>query len=231
MHEGSELSLLTPGRGPRLLLTGFDPFGGDAINASWQVAQALGGQPIAGHEVVAAQLPTRFGDSLARLDELMSEHRPVMVICLGQASTRQALSIERIAINVDDARIPDNAGKQPVDVPVVAGGPAAYFSRLPIKAMMLAARQEGALAEVSQTAGTFVCNHVFYGLMHRLGTRDELARVRGGFIHVPALPEQVTAASPGPSMTLECSLRGLRAALAAALAHREDIAAGAGSIG
>ena len=150
-----------PSRPATVLLTGFDPFGGDALNPSWEIARALHRRQIAGHRVLAAQLPTVFGASLARLDELLAAHRPALVICLGLAAGRAALSLERVAINVDDARIPDNAGAQPVDTPVVAGAPAAYFSTLPIKAMRQAMLAAGVPAEVSQTAGTFVCNHVF----------------------------------------------------------------------
>ena len=120
------------------------------------------------------------------------------MVCTGQAGGRAALSLERVAINVNDARIADNAGAQPVDTPVVAGGPAAYFTSLPIKAMLVALLAEGINAEVSQTAGTFVCNHVFYGLMHELATRHELGRTRGGLIHVPWLPAQGQ-----PSMRLD----------------------------
>ena len=210
----------------KVLLTGFEPFGGDALNPSWLAAQALHGRRIAGHRVVAAQLPTVFGASLERLDALLHRHRPALVVCLGLAAGRAALSLERVAINVQDARMPDNAGAEPVDAPVVPGGPAAYFSTLPIKAMRAAAQAAGVSAEVSQTAGTFVCNHVFYGLMHRLATEPALARTRGGFVHVPLLPEQGT-----PSLALEDQVKGLRAAIAAALTQREgDLRQAAGAI-
>ena len=210
----------------KVLLTGFEPFGGDALNPSWLAAQALHGRRIAGHRVVAAQLPTVFGASLERLDALLHRHRPALVVCLGLAAGRAALSLERVAINVQDARMPDNAGAEPVDAPVVPGGPAAYFSTLPIKAMRAAAQAAGVPAEVSQTAGTFVCNHVFYGLMHRLATEPALAGARGGFVHVPLLPEQGT-----PGLALEDQVKGLRAAIAAALTQREgDLRQAAGAI-
>lgn len=210
----------------KVLLTGFEPFGGDALNPSWLAAQALRGRRIAGHRVVAAQLPTVFGASLERLDALLHRHRPALVVCLGLAAGRAALSLERVAINVQDARMPDNAGAEPVDAPVVPGGPAAYFSTLPIKAMRAAVQAAGVPAEVSQTAGTFVCNHVFYGLMHRLATEPALAGARGGFVHVPLLPEQGT-----PSLALEDQVKGLRAAIAAALTQREgDLRQAAGAI-
>lgn len=197
---------------PRVLLTGFDAFGGATLNPSWLAVQALHGRQLRGHAVVAAQLPTVFGDSLRVLSALLAKHRPVMVICVGQAGGRSAISLERVAINVDDAPIPDNAGAQPVDAPVVPGAPAAHFSTLPIKAMLAALQREGLPAEVSPSAGSFVCNHVFYGLMHAIATRPELRHTRGGFVHVPWLPEQGT-----PSLPLDGVVRGLRVALRCAL--------------
>ena len=142
--------------------------------------QALHGREIGGHRVVGAQLPTVFHDSLAELEALLSRYRPVLVVCTGLAGGRGALSLERVAINVADARITDNAGAQPIDHPVVPGGPAAYFSTLPIKAMLAALHEAGVAAEVSQTAGTFVCNHLFYGLMHLLASRPAGRTLRGG---------------------------------------------------
>lgn len=198
----------------RILLTGFDPFNGARINPSWQAVQALHNRQIGGRRVVAAQLPTVFGDSLRVLDTLLDQLRPELVICVGQAGGRSALSLERVAINVDDAPIPDNAGRQPVDHPVAPGAPVAYFSSLPIKAALAALQREGLPAEVSQTAGTFVCNHVFYGLMHRLATHPGLRHARGGFLHVPWLPEQGS-----PSLPLADVVSGLRTVVRAALAE------------
>ncbi len=208
---------------PVILLTGFDPFGTDAVNPSWLVARALQGQRIAGHTVVAAQLPTVFGQALQRLGALHRQWQPALTVCLGQAGGRAALSIERIGINVDDARIPDNQGAQPIDTAVVPGGPAAYFASLPVKAMLRAVQQAGVACEVSQTAGTFVCNHVLYGLMHLLA-REEVDGMRGGFVHVPWLPEQGQ-----PHMALRDMVRGMHAALWAAVLARQDIALGAGA--
>lgn len=208
-----------------VLVTGFDPFGGDALNPSWLIAQALHRRQIGGHRVVAAQLPTVFGDSLKRLNALLAEHRPALVICLGLAASRAAISLERVAINVNDARIADNAGAQPIDTPVVAGAPAAYFSTLPIKAMQAEINWAGIPAEISQTAGTFVCNHVFYGLMHRLATARGLKHTRGGFIHVPMLPEQ-----GDPSLPLAQMVEGLRIGIRTALAVREDVRLGGGAV-
>jgi pyroglutamyl-peptidase len=213
------------GRFPTVLVTGFDPFGGAGINPSWMAVQALHGRQAGGHRLVGAQLPTVFGHSLVVLRDLLLRHRPDLVICTGQAGGRAALSMERVAINVNDARIPDNAGEQPVDTPVVAGGPAAYFTNLPIKAMLATLLAEGINAEVSQTAGTFVCNHVFYGLMHELATRPELRHVRGGLVHVPWLPAQGQ-----PSMRLDETVQGLKLAIECALATVSDIRKQAGAL-
>jgi pyroglutamyl-peptidase len=210
---------------PHILLTGFDAFGGDTVNPSWLAVQALHGRRIGAHQVVAAQLPTVFEASLAELRRLLRTHKPALVMCVGQAGGRAALSLERVAINVNDARIADNAAAQPVDTLVIAGGPAAYFSTLPIKAMLRALQKEGIAAEVSQTAGTFVCNHVFYGLMHMLATVRGFKRTRGGFVHVPFLPGQGQ-----PHMALEDVVRGLRVAVRTALATQRDITQGAGAI-
>ncbi|MDP3833688.1 MAG: pyroglutamyl-peptidase I [Hydrogenophaga sp.] len=208
----------------KILLTGFEAFGGATLNPSWLAVQALQGRQMLGHRVVAAQLPTVFDASLRELNALLLQHRPALVICVGQAGGRGALSLERVAINVNDAPIADNAGEQPVDTPVVRRAPAAYFTGLPIKAMRAALQREGIAAEVSQTAGTFVCNHVFYGLMRTLATKRELRHTRGGFVHVPWLPEQGT-----PHMALDDIVRGLRVALRCALLVQEDQALGAGA--
>jgi len=213
------------GRFPTVLVTGFDPFGGADVNPSWMAAQALHGRMVAGHRLIGAQLPTVFGRSIEVLRDLLHHYRPALVLVTGQAAGRAALSLERIAINVNDARIPDNAGAQPVDTPVVAGGPAAYFTGMPIKAMLAALLAEGINAEVSQTAGTFVCNHVFYALMHELATRHDLGRTRGGLIHVPWLPAQGQ-----PSMRLDEIVRGLRVAIEWALVTVEDIRKEAGAL-
>ncbi len=209
---------------PPVLLTGFDPFNGASVNPSWQAVRALHGEELVGHAVVAAELPTVFGESLHVLRALLHAHRPALVVCVGQAGGRAAISLERVAINLDDAPIPDNAGACPVDTPVCANAPAAYFTGLPIKAMRAALQQAGVPVEVSQTAGTFVCNHVFYGLMHALATEPALRGARGGFVHVPWLPEQ---GSPG--MPLDLIVRGLRLALVQALSVRHDDRAAAGA--
>lgn len=201
-----------------VLVTGFEPFDGAEVNPSQEIARNLNGTVITGHTVVGALLPCVFGAALPELQRLLRMHRPTLVIGVGQAGGRAAITPERVAINVDDARIPDNAGAQPVDRPVVRGGPAAYFSTLPVKAIVASLRAAGVPSEVSQTAGTFVCNHVFYGLMHALRRRKG---VRGGFIHVPFLPEQ---APPGQaSLPLEDMVLGVGLAVETALRRKKDL--------
>lgn len=210
---------------PVILLTGFAPFGGDTANPSWDAVRQLDGEMLDGHRIAARRLPVEFGASLDALQAALRETTPALVLCVGLAGGRAQLCLERVAINVDDARIPDNAGASPVDEPVVADGPAAYFATLPIKAMLAALRDGGIPAEVSQTAGTFVCNHVFYGLLHALrGTP-----VRGGFLHIPWAPEQAARMPGAPSVSIDTVVAALRIALRAALTTATDqrISAGA----
>jgi pyroglutamyl-peptidase len=199
-----------------LLLTGFEPFAGDARNPSGIVAAALDGVETGGGRVVAEVLPCVFGEAPAALLRAVARTSPEVVICLGLAGGRTGITVERVAINVDDARIPDNAGRQPVDRPVAAGGPVGYWSTLPIKAIVEDLREAGFPAAVSQTAGTFVCNHVFYALMHAVASGVVPTVRRAGFVHLPWLPEQ---ANGGPCLTVErqCAavLRLLRTAATA----------------
>ena len=213
-----------------VLLTGFDPFGGESLNPSWLAAEALHGETIAGRRIVAVQLPTSFARGPRTLRAAIRRHTPELVVCVGQAGGRAQISLERIAINVDDARIADNDGAQPVDTPIVRGGPAAYFSTLPIKAMFAALREADLPAEISQTAGTFVCNRVFYALMHALAEDANLrVGIRGGFVHIPYTPEQAAAYAGAPSLSLGIVVAGLRIMIETALSTRKDrrIAAGA----
>jgi pyroglutamyl-peptidase len=214
-----------------VLVTGFEPFEGDAVNPSWKVARALDGWACEGAQVKAVQLPCVFGRAIERLDQALDEWQPELVVGLGMAGGRSEISPERVAINVDDARIPDNAGQRPIDVAVVAGAAAAYFSTLPIKAIVRDLRAAGVPASVSNTAGTFVCNHVYYALMHRMATRPALAGARGGFVHLPCLPEQA-ARLPGapPSMALATQVEALRTLLRTALTVHEDVRESAGRL-
>jgi pyroglutamyl-peptidase len=208
-----------------VLLTGFEPFGGAPLNPSGEIARQLDGALIAGHHVRGAVLPCVFGKSGTELKRLMQRHRPALVVCLGLANGRAEITPERVAINVDDARIPDNAGRQPLDRAVVKGGPAAYWSTLPIKAIVAALQRNGFPAAVSQTAGTFVCNHVFYALMHELAR--ERGVMRGGFIHLPSQPE---LAKPGePSLPLRAMRDAVVLAIAVAAVRRGEVRATGGA--
>ncbi|MFG6413297.1 pyroglutamyl-peptidase I [Roseateles sp. DC23W] len=197
-----------------ILITGFEPFDGDTVNPSWEVAQALDGRVIGIGRVRACRLPVTFRDAPQRLAEALAQGRPELVIALGQASGRSEISIERVAVNLIDARIPDNAGDRPHDARVVALAPDAYFSTLPVKAMRDGLRAAGYPAGLSLTAGAFVCNQLFFELQHRLAGRG----VRGGFIHLPALPEQAARAPGGlPSMGLAAQIDAIALAVAIAM--------------
>ncbi|MBY4731588.1 pyroglutamyl-peptidase I [Cupriavidus pauculus] len=209
-----------PGR--TVLLTGFEPFEQEPINPSWEAVRALDGERVGDATIVARQLPCVFGKAIDVMAALVAEVRPDVVIAVGQAGGRTEMSIERVAINVDDARIADNAGAQPIDAAIAPAGPAAYFSSLPIKAIVRDMRAAGVPAMVSQTAGTFVCNHVFYGLMHTLA-QPGVAAVRGGFIHIPYLPEQAARHPGAPSLALDTLIAGLRVAVATTLSTQADI--------
>ncbi|WUR14386.1 pyroglutamyl-peptidase I [[Empedobacter] haloabium] len=204
-----------------VLLTGFEPFNQQPINPAWEAVRALEGWAEQGIVLHVRQLPCVFGQAADVLREALDVIRPDVVIAVGQAGGRADITVERIAINIDDAPIADNRAVQLVDEPIVPGGPAAYFATLPIKAIVHALRAAGLPASVSQTAGTFVCNHVFYQLMHML--REQPA-VRAGFIHIPFLPQQA-ARQPVPtaSMALVDMVEALKIAVRTACAVAGDL--------
>lgn len=194
----------------KILLTAFDPFGGERVNPAQQAVAAVADR-IAGAQIVKILVPTVFGTAGDVVAEAIEREKPDAVLCIGQAGGRPDLTVERVAINIDDARIADNAGNQPVDRPIVPEGPAAYFATVPVKAMVAAIRAANIPASVSNSAGTFVCNHLLYRVLHKLnGTA-----ARGGFLHVPFLPSQVTEGRQLPSMSQEEIVRGIEAALGA----------------
>ena len=205
----------------KILLTAFDPFGGASINPALEAVKLVADR-LAGVEIVKIEVPTVFGLSIRTVTEAMDQEQPDAVLCIGQAGGRPDLTPERIAINIDDARIPDNQGNQILDVPVVSDGPAAYFSTLPVKAMVAAIREAGLPASLSNTAGTFVCNHLMYGVLHHAATH--CPQVRAGFMHVPFVPSQVTE-RPAPSMAVTDIARGIEAAIAAIAENSKDISA------
>jgi len=216
-------------RGPAnvVLVTGFEPFGGDARNPSWEICERLPGS-IAGLRVEVQRVPCEFLRSIQIVAEAIERHRPALVVCLGLAGGRSQLSVERVAINTDDARIPDNAGERPIDEPIAPDGPPAYFATLPVKAMVAAMRKAGVPAEVSNSAGTYVCNHVMYGVLHFIAASGK--RARAGFIHVPYAEDQ-TLEKPGtPAMALATMVKGVEAAIAAAQATARDVKLAAGAL-
>ncbi len=210
-----------------VLLTGFDPFDHEPVNPSWEAVRALEGWRWGGATLHARRMPCVFGLALDTLAGAIAELQPQLVLCVGQAGGRSEVSVERVAINLDDGRIADNAGHQPIDLPVVPAGPAAYFSTLPIKAMVRDLRAAGVPASVSNTAGTFVCNHLFYGLMHQLRA---VPGVRGGFIHIPYLPAQAARFPGAPSMALDTLVEALRIAVKTALTVDEDVRESGGQL-
>ncbi|HDM8173394.1 TPA: pyroglutamyl-peptidase I [Vibrio harveyi] len=209
----------------KVLITGFEPFGGESINPALEAVKRLNGRKLDGGEVVMCQVPVTRYESIEAVIGSIELHQPDIVITVGQAAGRTAITPERVAINVDDFRISDNGGHQPIDEPVIPGGPDAYFTTLPIKAITRALQQENIPCQVSNTAGTFVCNHLFYGVQHYL--RDK--SVRHGFVHIPLLPEQDSSGNQ-PTMSLDVIVEGLARLAQVAIDNESDIAVTAGQI-
>lgn len=197
------------------LVSGFEPFGGSRLNPSELVAKGLAElQPVEGSRIECVILPVDGQRAAAVLFEAIQEYTPEVVVCLGEASQRPVISIERVAINLLDYRIPDNQGNQFSDRAVVPGGPAAYFATLPVRSILKELTAAGIPAELSLSAGSYLCNQVMYALLHELAGRAD--GIRGGFIHLPSLPEQVVEREARqPSMALAASLRGVTVALQA----------------
>jgi pyroglutamyl-peptidase len=193
----------------RVLLTGFEPFAGASLNPSEQIVNTLKAREIEGIELHTAVLPVVFTESSELLRHLIKLHKPNVVVCLGQAEGRREISFERVAINLDDARLVDNAGRVVLDQPVVAGGPSAHFTTLPVKEMVAAVRAESIAAGLSTTAGTFVCNHIFYAMQNELAETS----VVSGFIHVPLMPEQAGEFEGLPTMPLDQQVRAIEVAI------------------
>ena len=197
----------------KLLLTAFDPFGGDAINPALEAVKLVADK-IRRFDIVKLEVPTVFRKSIDTVAKAIEEEKPDVVLCIGQAGGRFEITPERVAINVDDARIKDNEGNQPIDIKIFEDGENAYFTTLPIKAMVEAIREANLPAAVSNTAGTFVCNHLMYGVLYTLAKK--YPHIKGGFTHVPFIPAQVARRTPvAPYMALEDIKRGLEAAIAA----------------
>ena len=215
----------------KILVTGFDPFGGEKINPALETIKRLP-DTILGAQIIKLEIPTVVGKSLAKITEAVEKENPNVVLSIGQAGGRSEITVERIGINIDDCRIPDNEGNQPIDEPVIKGGPAAYFVTIPIKAIVENIKAHNIPASISNTAGTFICNHVCYGVAHVAAQRTAAGKpMKSGFIHIPFLPEQVIG-KPAltPSMSLETIVSGITHALEAIVKHGSDIKVSGGKI-
>lgn len=203
----------------KVLVTGFDPFGGEKLNPALEAIKSLPSE-IQGAEVRWLEVPTVFYKSAKILEEEIRIYQPDIVLCIGQAGGRKGLTPERVAINQDDARIPDNEGNQPIDLPIRQDGAPAYFSSLPIKAMVQAIKKEGLPASVSNTAGTFVCNHLMYQVLYLV--EKEFPTIKAGFMHIPYMMEQVVNRPTTPAMSLVDIRRGIEAAIGAIIEHGDQ---------
>ncbi|MBC7088411.1 MAG: pyroglutamyl-peptidase I [Tissierellales bacterium] len=211
----------------KVLVTGFDAFGGEKVNPAFEAVKRLENE-IAGAEVVKFEIPTVFYKSIEILDRKIEEEKPDIVICVGQAGGRFDITIERVAINISDASIKDNEGNMPIDEKIFADGENAYFSSLPIKSIVSNIRSEKIPASISNTAGTYVCNHIMYGLLYLIDKKYK--NVRGGFIHVPYLPEQVIDKKSTPSMNINDIVASLTIAIRTSVEIKEDIKLSCGKI-
>jgi pyroglutamyl-peptidase len=233
----AELKITNRAQTPIVLVTGFDAFGGETVNPSWEICTRLP-STIAGLRVETCRVPCEFRRAIAIVTAAIDRLQPSLVICLGLAGGRAHLGVERVAINVDDARIADNAGARPIDEPIAIDGPPAYFATLPVKAMVAAMRAVGVPSEVSNSAGTYVCNHLMYGVLHHLVSPSPLGEGRGegrrharaGFIHVPYSEEQVLDKPAIAGMSIATMARGIEAAIEAAASRREDLKVGGGTL-
>ena len=202
----------------KILVTGFDPFGGEKVNPALEAVKSLPSE-IHGAEIHWVEIPTVFYKAAEVLEAEIVLYQPDVVLCIGQAGGRASLTPERVAINQDDARIPDNQGNQPIDTPIRLDGQAAYFSTLPIKAMVQAIKEEGLPATVSNTAGTFVCNHLMYQALYLADKK--FPHMRAGFMHIPYMTEQVINKPNTASMNLTDIVRGIEAAIGAIVDYKD----------
>ena len=202
----------------KILVTGFDPFGGEKVNPALEAVKSLP-SVIHGAEIRWVEIPTVFYKSAEILETEIVRYQPDVVLCIGQAGGRASLTPERVAINQDDARIPDNQGNQPIDTPIRLDGEAAYFSTLPIKAMVQAIKEVGLPATVSNTAGTFVCNHLMYQALYLADKK--FSHMRAGFMHIPYMTEQVINKPNTASMNLADIVKGIEAAIGAIVDYKD----------
>ena len=195
----------------KILVTGFDPFGGEKTNPAIEAVKRID-ENIEGAEIIKLEIPTVFNKSADVVEEKIKEVNPDVILSVGQAGGRYDITVERVAINEDDARIADNEGNQPIDTKIREDGEAAYFASIPIKAIVEEIKSEGIPASVSNSAGTFVCNHIMY---QDLYLAEKYGNIKAGFIHVPFLPDQVLDKKNTSSMSLEDIVKGLNAAIRA----------------
>lgn len=212
----------------KVLITGFDPFGGEKVNPAYEAVKLLP-EEICGAEIIKLEIPTVYTKSGAVVEKAIEEHQPDVVLCIGQAGGRSSIQIEKVAINLAEARIKDNEGNRPMDVALHEDGENAYFTNLPCKAVVNELRSNNIPAHISYTAGTFVCNDVMYHLLYLISKKYNT--IRGGFIHVPYALEQVIDKPAGtPAMSLETIARGLELAIKAIIENDEDISLHMGTI-
>lgn len=202
----------------KVMITGFDPFGGEKINPAWEGVRRV--ENLDNITLVKVEIPTVFKKSIEVLRENIIKENPDIILCVGQAGGISDIRIERIGINIDDARIADNMGNQPIDEVIFKDGENAYFSNIPIKLIVDELKKEGIPASVSNSAGTFVCNHILYGLMYLID--KEFNNIRGGFIHVPFIPSQVVDRPKHSSMSLENISRAIEVAIKTSVKYRDD---------
>jgi pyroglutamyl-peptidase len=194
----------------KILVTAFEPFGGETINPSYEVLKRLDDR-IKGAEIEKLLVPTAFNVSIDKVIEKINEINPDVVLSIGQAGGRADISIERVAINIDDARIPDNLGYQPEDKIIDLEGETAYFSTIPIKRIAQAIKKENIPVSISNSAGTYVCNHLLYGVLNYL-SKNRL-NIKAGFIHIPYLPQQVLDKPNTPWMSLDDMVKAITIAI------------------
>lgn len=211
----------------KILVTGFDPFGEDKINPAIESVKKLPDE-IKGVKIIKLEIPTVYMKSLEKIDEAIKEYNPDVILSIGQAGGRPDITVERVGINVDDYRIKDNEGNQPIDTKIYDDGENAYFSNLPIKAIVENIRKNNIPASISNTAGTFVCNHVLYGVQYLLDKK--YSNKKSGFIHIPFLPEQVTNRPNTPSMSISTIVKALTLALEAIIENGSDKKISGGTI-
>lgn len=203
----------------KVLITGFEPFGGETINPAFEAIKLLE-DTIDGAIIIKKVIPTVFKKSIKILEELIDEIKPTIVICVGQAGGRTKISVERVAINISDGIIPDNDGYQPIDEVIYAGGADGYFTNLPIKRMVRLMNENDIPSEISNTAGTYVCNHIMYGLMHIINIKHPT--IKGGFIHVPFMNNQVIKKKNIASMNINDISAGIKYGIIGAINMEKD---------